>query len=468
MKRAVVMLGLGAAFAAPVITGEAGSAITGEAGSPLMGEAGGAFTVHEQGRGAYSTMAEALPEEWRLEFARGRTVFGRPWLAAPAKDEDFDGLGPVFNRLSCIACHPRNGRGSAPGVAAEPMRTMLVRLSVPGQDSHGGPKPHPAYGDQLNENGIDGVPGEGRAEIHWTARSETLPGGLVVELRRPTFRFVDLAYGDLGADVLISPRIGQPIIGLGLLEAVGEADILAAADPDDSDGDGVSGRPNRVWDVGNGRVALGRFGWKANQPSLHQQLAGAMIGDLGITSPLMPHQNCTPAQAACRHAPQGGTPELTAGQLHALTTYHLGLGVPARRDAGRPEVKRGETLFAAAGCAACHLPALTTSRHAVIAELGGQTIHPFTDLLLHDMGDGLADGRPDFLANGNEWRTPPLWGFGLRGIVNEQAGLLHDGRARTPIEAILWHGGEGQRAADAVRAMSVEDRGALLLFLDSL
>lgn len=423
--------------------------------------AGGAFTVFEGGRAAFTTVAPALPDDLLREFAKGRTVFNRPWLQAPAEDRHFVGVGPLFNRLSCVACHPRNGGGFAPEAPDEPMRTMLVRLSVPGIAANGGPKPHPAYGDQLNEEGVPGVPGEGRAMVRWHERREVLPGGEAVTLRRPELRFEKLAYGPLGPDALTSARIAPPIHGLGLLAAVPESDILAIAAEN-------GGRPNRVWDAGHGRAVLGRFGWKANQPSVHQQLAGAMLGDIGITSPLFPEQNCTEIQTACRATPQPAEPEMTAGQLLALETYHLGLGVPARRGVDDPTVRRGQALFAAAGCAACHRPTLKTGPHPSLEQLAGQEIHPYTDLLLHDMGDGLADGRPDFLATGREWRTPPLWGLGLRPVVTERAGLLHDGRARTPLEAILWHGGQAQAAADAVRRMPPEDRRALLRFLDSL
>lgn len=422
---------------------------------------GGAFTVFESGRAAFTTMAPALPGSLQRDFAHGRTVFNRPWLAAPAQDERFIGLGPLFNRLSCVACHPRNGGGFAPETAVESMRTMLVRLSVAGEGEHGGGRPHPAYGDQLNEEGIPGVPGEGRAVIGWRERREVLPGGEVVRLRRPHIAFAGLAYGPLGKDTLVSPRIAPPVFGLGLLAAVPEAHILAIAAEN-------GGRPNRVWDAGNGRTTLGRFGWKANQPSVHQQLAGAMLGDLGITSPLFAGQNCTEVQRECRAAVPAPQPELTAGQLLALETYHLGLGVPARRGVDDPSVRRGEAVFAAAGCAACHRPTLKTGPHPSLEELGGQVIHPYTDLLLHDMGAELADGRPDFLATGREWRTPPLWGLGLRRLVDPRAGLLHDGRARTPLEAILWHGGAAKDAAAAVRRLSRDDRRVLLRFLDSL
>ncbi len=429
---------------------------------------GGEFTTFDFGRAAYATMASTVPAELREEFTQGRSVFAHPWLTRPAEDERFDGLGPLFNRLSCAACHPRNSAGFAPDHPGETMRTMLVRLSVPGVDAHGGPRPDPMYGDQLNENGAYGVPGEGRAELIWHHRREILTGGQAVELRWPTIRFAELAYGPLSPQVMTSARIAPPIYGLGLLEAVAEADILALADPEDGNHDGISGRANWVWDVGNGRVRLGRFGWKANQPTVHQQIAAAMIGDLGVTSPLYPRQNCAERQDICRAVPDDGQLELTAGQLHAVQTYHLGLGVPARRGVNDPAVQAGENAFHQAGCGGCHLPTLKTTAHPAMDQLGGQTIHPYTDLLLHDMGDGLADHRPDFLADGREWRTAPLWGLGLRRMVNDQVGYLHDGRARTVLEAVLWHGGEAQATADRVRAMTPEQRADLLRFLDSL
>lgn len=457
MRRAVLLAGLVAMACGTVGAAEAPP------------RAGGDFTVAEAGPTAFSTMAPALADQWRDDFARGRTIIGRPWVTSPAEDTDFDGLGPLFNRLSCAACHPRNGGGYAPASASEPMRTMLVRLSVPGQDAHGGPKPHPAYGDQLNDNAVPGIAPEGQAVVHWQERTETLPGGEKVSLRAPRLEFRDLGYGPLGNDILTSPRIAPPMFGLGLLEAVAESDILAFADPDDRDGDGVKGRANRVWDAGNGRVALGRFGWKANQPSVHQQIAGAMIGDIGITSPIFPDQNCAPRQRKCAAMPSGGAVELTAGQLHKTQVYLFGVGVPARRQIDDPKVVRGEDLFGQIGCAACHRTQMTTTRSLVIDELGGQTIHPYTDLLLHDMGQGLADGRSDFLAGGRDWRTPPLWGLGLRPVVqNGQVGYLHDGRARTVLEAVLWHGGEAQQAADAVRSLDADDRSALIRFLESL
>ena len=287
-------------------------------------------------------------------------------------------------------------------------------------------------------------------------------------MRKPTYRIDGLGYGPLPPDIMISPRIAPALIGLGLLEAISEQDILAHADPDDRDGDGISGRPNRVWDRRAGTLKLGRFGWKAGEPTVEQQSASAFLADMGITSSLFPDEPCALAQQTCRDAPEGGAPEIDDLRLGWVVSYSRTLGVPQRRDLGDPEVQRGKLLFASAKCASCHVDTYRTSSFAPIPELGDQVIHPYTDLLLHDMGGGLADHRPDFDASGTEWRTPPLWGLGLIQTVNKHDELLHDGRARGPAEAILWHDGEAAASRWAFVAMSIDDRRALVRFLSSL
>lgn len=266
---------------------------------------------------------------------------------------------------------------------------------------------------------------------------------------------------------MISPRAAPAMIGLGLLEAIPEEDIVAAADEDDADGDGISGRPNRVWNKDTGKQALGRLGWKANQPDMHHQAAGAFLGDMGITSSLFSSPDCTEAESDCALAPNGGEPEIGDERLDRVVFYSRTLAVPARRDVDDPGVVSGKHLFEQAGCAACHTQSFRTGEFE-IAELANQKIHPYTDLLLHDMGPELSDDRPDFLAAGEEWRTPPLWGLGLVHVVNHHRYLLHDGRARGFAEAILWHGGEAEASREAFRALPREDREALISFLESL
>ena len=429
---------------------------------------GGDTTVFDVGRNAFALSARNLVGERRDAFFIGNSVFNRNWVTAPSSTTGVDGLGPTFNAASCSACHFKDGRGAPPESAGEPFLGLLLRLSIPGAGPHGGPLDEPVYGGQFNHRAILGVPAEGSALVEYEEVPGAFADGAPYSLRRPTYRFADLAFGPLDPRVLISPRIAPFMIGLGLLEAVDEAAILALADEADADADGISGRPNQVWDPKEQRTRLGRFGWKANQPGLEQQNAGAFVGDIGITSPLFPAENCPPAQTACAAAPSGGAPELDQDKLDAITYYAHLLAVPARRDFEDPEVLRGKALFQGAGCAACHAPVLQTASLPGFLELEGQTIRPFTDLLLHDMGEDLADGRPDFLADGREWRTPPLWGVGLVGVVNDHTLLLHDGRARGFAEAILWHGGEAERSREAFRAMSAADRDALVRFLESL
>jgi Di-haem oxidoreductase, putative peroxidase len=338
---------------------------------------------------------------------------------------------------------------------------------LPGVGPHGGTNPHPTYGDQLNEQGIPGVPGEGRAEVSYCDLPVRLGDGTVVTLRQPHLTLKEPGYGPFD-NLLTSPRIGPSLTGLGLLEAVPEVEILAWADPWDFNGDGISGRPNFVWDAAAQRHTLGRFGLKANVPTLRQQIAGAFVGDMGITSPLFPAENCTKAQSACAAAPNGGNPELSPNQLDAITFYLQTLAVPAQHGGDLPQVCHGEALFYQVGCAACHRPQMYTAPDAKPVQLAGRLIAPYTDLLLHDLGAPLADGRPDFQASGSEWRTAPLWGIGLAETVGEQVGYLHDGRARTLLEAILWHWGEAAPSREAVRAMGAAEREALLAFLRSL
>lgn len=398
-------------------------------------------------------------------FRRGRSLFRQSWVVAPSRDAAVDGLGPLYNRLACISCHAKNGRGGAPEQRGQRMQSMLVRLSVPGRDDRGGPRPHPVYGDQLNEEGIPGVPGEGRALLSWQAANVRLADGTVVPLRRPRLEFGELAYGPLGK-VRVSLRVSPAVAGLGLLETVAPETLehLAAA----TKPDGVKGRVNRVWDRQNGRPVVGRFGLKANAPTLRQQIAGAFLGDLGITSDLYPRENCMPRQTACRRAPTGGAPELSGEQLDDVEYYVAHLAPPPRRNAGEPQVLAGERIFAGLGCGVCHRPALAGGDHGKFPRLSGQTVAAYTDLLLHDLGPDLADGRRDYQASGRHWRTAPLWGIGLLPLLNEGTGFLHDGRARNLIEAILWHGGEARAARARFRNLPAQSRAQLQAFLESL
>jgi CxxC motif-containing protein (DUF1111 family) len=403
-------------------------------------------------------------------FSFGNRMFNTNWVQAPGSVKSFDGLGPMFNRVSCAACHTFDGRGRPPENPGDPMDSILVRLSMPGEGPHGGPLPHPVYGDQLSERAIHGVAPEGQTTITYEEIAGTYADGEPYTLRKPSLSFANLAYGPMDG-VLTSARVAPQIIGMGLLESVPAATLSALADPDDSDGDGISGRVNTVWSGAASAMVPGRFGWKANVGSSMDQTANAALGDIGLTSSLHLSQNCSVAQTSCLAAfDQGATdgPEIKQEFLEKLVFYVQAIAVPRQRDETTPQVMRGEAVFREAGCASCHMPALQTGPDAVIPELANQTFHPFTDLLLHDMGPGLADGRPDFAASGSEWRTPPLWGLGLVPQVNGHDLLLHDGRARGFAEAILWHGGEAEASKESFRTLSKGDRAALIAFLTSL
>lgn len=427
--------------------------------------AGGDTTVFDEGANAFSLAARNLIGDRRDKFFVGNSFFKRAWVTAPSSTSGVDGLGPTFNATSCAACHFKDGRGAPPQEPGDEFLGLLVRLSVPGAD---GPVDDPSYGGQFNHKSILGVPAEGKSSVTYVEVPGAFGDGTAFSLRKPTYEFTDLAFGPFADGIMFSPRTGQAMVGLGLLEAIDEATIVALADENDADGDGISGRVNRVFDVRSRSTRLGRFGWKANQPSLEQQVSGAFLGDIGVTSSLFPTQNCPAAQTECVTSPDGGGPEIADDKIEEVTYYSQLLAVPARRDFLDPVVLRGKAMFHEAGCASCHAPKLITGELPAIPEVSGQTVFPYTDLLLHDMGPELADGRPDFLATGTEWRTQPLWGIGLVHVVNRHTNFMHDGRARDLSEAILWHGGEGEAAREAYRMMPESDRAAMLRFLGSL
>ena len=433
-------------------------------------------------RDAFSQPSANLPFEARAQFAIGNGLFRRPWVSSPSSTRSADGLGPLYNARSCQRCHLKDGRGHPPVDAEDSAVSMLIRLSVPPRTEDERASlasgrtpviPEPIYGSQLQDVAVPGLPAEGRIRITRTERVVKLEDGARVALEEPRYEIVDPGYGPLDPRVMMSPRVAPPMIGLGLLEAVAEADIVARADPDDADGDGISGRSRRVWSPETGGMMLGRFGWKAGTASIVDQAAAAMSGDIGISSPLAPAPwgECTKRQEPCRSGPHGADPggfEAPVEVMDAIVFYSRHLAVPARRGEDEPSVLRGKELFYGIGCTGCHTPKHATRSDWPIDELAGQLIWPYSDLLVHDMGDDLADGRPEGDASGREWRTAPLWGIGLTDIVNGHTRFLHDGRARNLVEAILWHGGEAERSRDAFRAMPEVDRDALIAFLNSL
>ncbi|WP_114008558.1 di-heme oxidoredictase family protein [Cohaesibacter intestini] len=450
---------------------------------PFERMSAGAATVEAKSdERAFAQPSGNMDFDKTLDFELGNSLFEKLWVSSPSSTKASDGLGPLYNARSCGRCHINDGRGHPPQSDEDSAVSMLLRVSVPaashplqdkipGYHAYG---PDPTYGYQLQDFSAVGHGAEFQLKVSYEEKKVALNGGETATLQMPTYQVTGLGYGPLHKGAMLSPRVAPAMIGLGLLEAIPAADILALADPDDRDEDGISGRPNRVWSVEHGRPMLGRFGLKAGMPTVRQQAADAFSGDIGISTPLFqnPWGDCTTHQARCRTAIHGDGDarhwEVDETGLDLVTFYSRNLAVPARRHVDDPEVLRGKMLFHQTGCVACHRPAFVTHRLADRAEQSFQLIWPYSDLLLHDMGDGLADNRPEAVANGREWRTPPLWGLGLSEQVTGKASYLHDGRARTLLEAVLWHGGEAQNQRDAVVAMEPDQRQDLIRFLTSL
>lgn len=468
-RRGIVLVGVALGLLVACTGTSDPSASDGGATEPAAAEdalvrQGGEATVLEDGASAFAQPMPGLSSQERRDFAVGNSFFNQNWVTAPASTEARDGLGPLFNAASCSSCHFKDGRGQPPVDADDPERGLLVRLSV--LDDDGSSLPHPTYGGQFQDRAIRGVPEEGAIRIDIEEQPGAYADGTAYSLAAPTYTLVTPDGTEI-TDIVVSPRVAPAMLGVGLLENVPQAVVEERADPDDADGDGVSGRPHLVEDPDTGETVLGRFGWKAAVPTLQDQNAAAFANDIGITSSVVPEQPCTDAQPECSAAPDGGTPELDDEKLETITFYTRTLAVPARRDVGGGDTTAGQELFDQIGCASCHAAELTTGP-SDLAPLANQTIRPYTDLLLHDMGPALSDERPDGDAAGAEWRTPPLWGIGLVETVNRHTRFLHDGRARSIEEAILWHGGEGEASKVRFTDLPADDRAAILTFLESL
>ncbi|MFV0474166.1 MAG: di-heme oxidoredictase family protein [Pikeienuella sp.] len=468
---------------------EAATRLTDDFSRPEAFEArpGGAATSTKMVNvNAFSHSSASMPFERELDFKVGNGFFRKMWVSAPSSTMASDGLGPLFNSRSCQRCHLKDGRGHPPAGPEEEAVSFVLKVAVPAERDalreelkayadYAATAPHPVYGAQLQDFGVQGQAAEGRPDIRYEEIVMALSEGETASLRKPVYAVAEPGYGPLGAEAMLSPRVAPQMIGLGLLEAVPEADILALADPDDADGDGVSGKPQIVWSRVLGGARLGRFGVKAAAATIREQSADAFSVDMGISSPLHPDGwgDCAEGEPDCRAARHGGDArddgfEIGEEGLSLVTFYSRNLAVPARRDLDDPEVLRGKQVFYETGCTNCHRPKFVTDRLRDQPEQSFQLIWPYTDMLLHDMGEGLADGFPQGRASGSEWRTAPLWGVGLTEVVNGHMNLLHDGRARGFLEAVLWHGGEAEAQRDAVISMPKADRAALIRFLGTL
>lgn len=425
-------------------------------------------TTFDFSENAFGNEVSSLKYTQLDDFAVGNSFFRSNWVTSPSSTTARDGLGIMLNAQSCGGCHGKDGRAAPPASSSAPLNGLLFRLSVPGTNVHGSPNPEPVYGGQLNNRAVTDVTPEGYVSVTYTEKIENYPNGDACNLRKPNYTFTNLGYGTMQQNFMFSPRIANQVMGLGLLEAVPESTILAYTDENDLDKNGISGKANKVYNIISKQTELGRFGWKANQPNILQQTAAAFLGDIGITSSLFPNENLTPTQAHIYpNLANGGKPEIEDKNLNQVVFYLRTLAVPGRRNINNTEVIKGKQLFTQINCVGCHKPKIETGLNKII-QLSMQTIHPYTDLLLHDMGEGLADNRPDFLATGTEWRTPPLWGLGLVKTVNKHTTLLHDGRARNVEEAILWHGGEAEFSKQEFKKLNKTDRLAIIKFTESL
>lgn len=481
LVRSAALLGAGALLVTSSLVHGAPAAAPSSVPPPAADELepGGATTLEPGQKPGLAAPFASLDEGERFELGVGRAFFRDPWVAAPATTTARDGLGPLYNAHACVSCHPDGGRGAL-GPDGAPSSALLLRLGRTGVHDAGAAAGDPIYGDQLQTLAITaGGPGdaaqrpvrEGVVRVRYDAVAGDFADGTTYVLRRPSWSTGELAYGALDPGTRTSARIAPAVRGAGLLEAIPEDAIVARADPDDRDGDGISGRASRVHDAASDDERLGRFGWKAIQPTLAQQVASALRNDLGITSEVFREQPCTPAQTSCRAAPGGGDPpsgtEITPLLFEKLTRFTATLALPARSAARAGAAMEGRAVFHQAGCAACHTPSFETAANAA-TPAGGQTIWPYSDLLLHDMGPGLADAVGEGDASGAEWRTAPLWGLGRATRDPASTSLLHDGRARSSEEAILWHGGEAEGARAAYLALPRAQREALIAFLATL
>lgn len=423
--------------------------------------AGGKTTVFEIHSNAYQLPAANLNTTQIEQHLAGDVAFESTFVTAPATNNG--GLGPIYNNTSCASCHNKNGKARPPQ-NGQHLGGLLFRISIDGEDAHGNPNPIPAFGGQLQTAAIFGALPEATVSLSYQQQVKQFIDGENYTLSAPVYE-LNNPYMPLPATYFLSPRIASTVFGLGLLELIPEGAILANVDETDANQDGISGRANEVWDVQMQDFTLGRFGWKAGQPSVLQQTAGAYIQDMGITNPLFATENCE-GQTQCDNLPDD--PEITMELLKNAAFYTQSLGVPAPRNLDDPVVLKGKQLFINANCNKCHIEKWTTGNSTEFPFLANQTIRPYTDLLLHDMGTALADNRPEAKANGQEWRTPPLWGIGLSELVSGHTNFLHDGRANNLLEAVMWHGGEAEKSTEYVRKLSKEDRDALITFLKAL
>lgn len=423
---------------------------------------------------AYQQPLPNLSATDKQAFYLGQSMFERLWVPAPSSTTASDGLGPLFNARSCHSCHVNSGRGHAPTTnqLGSDVPSFFIRLGKSDQAQTDHVIGDYMYGRQFHPLSATNVKTEGDYRIHWQESIEIFDDGYQVTLRKPSLEWLSLNYGDFQESTGFSMRVSPPLVGMGLLDLVPDSLILEHADPDDQDQNGISGKPN--WIERNGEKLLGRFGHKASVPSLKEQNQSAFNGDLGLSTELFPFPSgdCTVAQTDCMQAPNGNSQhlddlEVSKEQMAVLDTYVALSMPPAMRNLDQAWFKDAKQIFDQLECGSCHTPKLTTGSSEFTA-LSHRDFYPFTDMLLHDLGPELANGFPVLNASTQEWRTAPLWGIGLSESVSGRNGFLHDGRARTIEEAILWHGGEAEASKNAYKSLNAKQRALFVRFLESL
>lgn len=435
---------------------------------------GGSLTAKRLSDRSYIYPGKGITKAQELNFWTGFSLFRDPWVIAPSSTKDRDGLGPLFNARSCVACHDAGGRAKVQEAGEFLPLALIIRLGSTDKNTMA---VDPVYGGQMQPRAIDyhrsRLPEKVKPEAWLKLNFETVKGqfadGTSYQLRKPNYQLTKLGYGELAPHIGLSPRHAPNVFGMGMLDAISDTDLLAQEDVEDNNEDGISAKYNRVANVVTGKTEIGRFGFKAKHPNMDQQVAGAFNGDIGITSTLFPTEDCAAAQASCAQAAKLGghdSVEIPDKLLQLVNDFNRFLAVPPARKL--KDKQAGRTLFYQLDCHLCHTPSYTTDTYYPVKELAEQVIWPYTNLALHDMGEGLADGVHEYSANGREWRTPPLWGIGLQKAYTGQQRYLHDGRARSIEEAILWHGGEAKTSQNAYINLSKEQRTQLLQFLAAI
>lgn len=433
----------------------------GQEHSPIMASE---ISVNKETREAFASPIPALSLSKMRQFTGGRHLFRRSWTSAPSSVKSLDGLGPVFNRVSCSGCHVKDGRGRPPEDGAK-FKSMVIKLSLNKNNSI---LPDPNYGFQLNDKSILGVPYEGKAQIQFSTKTVFFDDKSKVELSVPSYSFHSLSFGPFNPETKYSGRVAPAVFGLGLIEAIKEEDIIKNEDVFDVNNDNISGRAHYIIDVPSKKTILGRFGWKATRGTLLHHITGAAFQDMGLTSSFFLKQNCTNIQKKCSEQINGGVPEISDKQINMLQLYMQTLAVPRQRNPDNKDIIQGNKLFKNIGCETCHISTYKTGKHKDHIELSNRVIKPYSDFLLHDMGPGLDDELKEGSAISYEWKTPPLWGIGLVKMVNKHTRFLHDGRARSIEEAILWHEGESLSSKNKYLSLNAEERSKVLKFLNSL